>query len=148
MKVYLCGPINGRTDADCNDWRAFAKAALGPENCLDPMDRDYRGRELEPGIAKTIVEQDKNDIQACTDLLVYFDKPSVGTAMEVFYAWQHQRPVTIVNVSGKPPSPWLHYHSCLIVPSLPDAIAAIHRRHSVPGTVQLDHDPYPRARSK
>lgn len=26
--VYLCGPINGCTDAECNDWRSYAKAHL------------------------------------------------------------------------------------------------------------------------
>jgi hypothetical protein len=28
MKVYLCGPINGRSDDDCKAWREAAKAVL------------------------------------------------------------------------------------------------------------------------
>jgi hypothetical protein len=43
MKVYLCGPINGCTDSECIDWRAAAKKRLS--DTIDPMRRDYRGRE-------------------------------------------------------------------------------------------------------
>tara|TARA_R110000868_G_scaffold282507_1_gene542808 strand:+ start:1796 stop:2281 length:486 start_codon:yes stop_codon:yes gene_type:complete len=123
MKVYLCGPINGRTDAGCKDWREQAKENL--PDTLDPMDRDYRGRELEPGIAKEIVENDKTDIQSCDALLVMFDKPSVGTSMEVFLAWQLGKPVHVVNVSERPLSPWLIYHATVVHPSLKAAIAAL-----------------------
>jgi nucleoside 2-deoxyribosyltransferase len=127
--VYLAGPINGRTDSDCKDWRTLATEHLGAEHVLDPMRNDYRGRELEPGITQTIVDQDKTDIQVSSELLVYFDKPSVGTAMEILYAWQLGRPVFVVNVSGKVPSPWLAYHSQAIFPSLADALRAIDGRH-------------------
>lgn len=82
MRTYLCGPINGRSDDDCKGWREWVKERL--PNCVDPMDRDYRGRELEPGIAKVIVETDKADILGCDAMIVYFDKPSVGTVMRHF----------------------------------------------------------------
>lgn len=120
MKVYLCGPINGRSDVDCNDWRTSAKSLLGCET-LDPMVRDYRGRELEPGIAKEIVENDLLDIATADALLVMFDKPSVGTSMEIRVAWQEGKAIHIVNASGKPPSPWLLYHATAIHPDLPSA---------------------------
>lgn len=121
--VYLAGPINGRTDADCTDWRAQARAAL--ESVLDPMDRDYRGREHEPGIAATIVEQDKADINRCGAVLVYFDRPSVGTSMEILYAWQLGIPIVVVNVSGRPLSPWMTYHATVIASTLDEAIASL-----------------------
>ena len=120
MKVYLCGPINGRSDGDCKGWREYAKERL-PQTC-DPMDRDYRGRELEPGIAREIVENDKNDIRGCDALLVFFDKPSVGTSMEVLYAWERGVPVHVVDKSGKPLSPWLLYHATKIHPTLDAAV--------------------------
>lgn len=123
MKVYLCGPINGRTDSDCKDWRDYAKSKLA--DTLDPMARDYRGRELEPGIAREIVENDKLDIDACGALLVYYDKPSVGTSMEVLYAWQRGIPVIVVDASDKPLSPWLIYHSTNIHKSIDDALATL-----------------------
>ena len=82
MKVYLCGPINGCTDEVAKDWRSMVKAVL-PILALDPMDRDYRGRELER-VAKEIVENDKADIDQCGGLLVGYVKPSVGTSMEFY----------------------------------------------------------------
>ena len=123
MKVYLCGPINGRTDDDCTGWREYAKTHL--PDTLDPMARDYRGRELESGIAKDIVENDKLDIQASDVLLVFYDKPSVGTSMEVFYAHSLGKMVLVIDKSGKPLSPWMLYHSTSVHPSLDDAIASI-----------------------
>lgn len=134
--VYLCGPINGRSDADCKDWREEAKRLLAPLPTLDPMARDYRGRELEPGIAKEIVENDKADIDQCCALLVMFDKPSVGTAMEVLYArtevWARSNnfcpvrlPVVVVDVSGKPLSPWMLYHATSVHPTLAAACAVL-----------------------
>lgn len=118
--VYLCGPINGRSDDDCRNWREEAKNWL--LSYRDPMVRDYRGRELEPGIAAEIVENDKLDIGECDALLVYYDAPSVGTAMEILYAYEREIPVVVINKSAKPLSPWLIYHATEIVDTLDKAI--------------------------
>lgn len=109
--LYLCGPINGRTTEDATEWRELVKL-YWPGQTLDPMRRDYRGRETEPGIAARIVAGDIEDIQNSDAILVFFDKPSVGTAMEVFYAKHSlKKPVVVVNASGKPLSPWMLHHS-------------------------------------
>lgn len=126
MKTYLCGPINGRSDDDAKGWREWIKARL--PNCVDPMDRDYRGRELEPGIAKEIVENDKADILGCDAMIVYYDKPSVGTSMEILFAYQANggsMRVILVNKSQAPLSPWLIYHCPEICLTLEDAVAAL-----------------------
>jgi hypothetical protein len=123
MKVYLCGPINGRTDADCKDWRERAKEVF--PDALDPMDRDYRGRELEPGIAAEIVENDKKDIIASDAMLVMFDRPSVGTSMEVLFANERGLRIHLVDVSGRPLSPWLRYHVSFVHTSLEEALNAL-----------------------
>lgn len=126
--VYLCGPINGRTTDDCNNWREVAKVMLAPLETLDPMRRDYRGRESEPGIAQTIVEGDVEDIRASGALLVMFDRPSVGTAMEVRMAdAELGLPVHVVNISDRPLSPWMVYHAFAIHETLADACTAIRR---------------------
>jgi nucleoside 2-deoxyribosyltransferase len=109
-KVYLCGPINGCTDAECKDWRAFARENL-LRKTYDPMVRDYRGREMEPGIAAEIVEFDKLDVDNCDTVLVNYVKPSVGTSMEVLYAWERGKRVVVVHEPGAVLSPWLVYHS-------------------------------------
>ena len=122
LTLYLCGPINGRTDEECMSWREEAKQ-LWPGRCLDPLRRDYRGRELEPGIAGQIVAGDLEDIQISHGLLVFYDKPSVGTSMEIFHAkFNLGKPVVAVDVSGKPPSPWLVHHADTVVPTVRRAI--------------------------
>ena len=121
MKVYLCGPINGRSDDDCKLWREAAKEAL--PDTLDPMRRDYRGKEY--SAFREIVELDKIDVAQCDALLVYYDKPSVGTSMEMLWAWERGKLVVLIDRSAAPLSPWLIYHSHHVCESLDEAIALL-----------------------
>ncbi len=106
--TYLCGPINGCTDEECRDWREAAKVALTTDH-LDPMRRDYRGREDE--CIAEIVEGDKADIDKSDILLVNHPGPSTGTDMEILLAWQAGKLVVVVVPQGVRVSPWLRYHS-------------------------------------
>jgi nucleoside 2-deoxyribosyltransferase len=117
--VYLCGPINGCTDAECNDWRGYAKENLW--RTLDPMKRDYRGREAES--YREIVDLDKLDVRTCDVVLANCPKPSVGTSMEILLAWQAGKPVVVV--AQEPLSPWLRYHSTKVCGSIAEACAWI-----------------------
>lgn len=125
--IYLCGPINGCTDQECKDWRNYVKAySFVKEHkfqTLDPMRRDYRGKEGD--FTKELVELDKIDIANSDVILVNYDKPSVGTSMEVLYAFERGKLVVVVAKEGTNISPWLHYHSHKIVHSFPDAIEYI-----------------------
>lgn len=121
MKVYLCGPINGCTDEECKDWREYVKTQL--PDTIDPMRRDYRGREDD--FVQEIIWGDKLDIRASDALLVMYDKPSVGTSMEVMYAWQEGKTIVVVAPKGARISPWLKFHSNAIVHSLDRAIELI-----------------------
>lgn len=125
MIVYLCGPINGCTDGEAKDWREAAKKDHPEHRYIDPMRNDYRGRENEEGIDALIVEGDKDDIIASEVLLVNYDKPSVGTSMEVLFAAESGRVVVVVVKPGTVVSPWLKYHSDAIVPSFAEAFAKI-----------------------
>jgi nucleoside 2-deoxyribosyltransferase len=122
-KVYLCGPINGCTDAEAKDWREYVKTML--PDTLDPMRRDYRGREAE--CVDEIVELDKIDVTNSDVLLVNYDKPSVGTSMEVLYAFERGKAVVVVARPEASISPWLRYHSHSIVHSFAEAIDFINR---------------------
>jgi nucleoside 2-deoxyribosyltransferase len=112
-RIYLCGPINGCTDEECKDWREAVKAKW--PDAIDPMRRDYRGKEDES--VKQIVELDKIDIMNSDVVLVNYDKPSVGTSMEILYAFERGKFVVIVADHGARISPWLRYHSHAIVGS-------------------------------
>jgi hypothetical protein len=120
MKVYLCGGINGLSDAACNDWRAYAKARL--PDTLDPMRRDYRG--IESAHVELVVGGDIDDIYESGAVLANCVRPSWGTAMEIRVAWQLNKPVHAFVEPGTTPSPWLLYH-CTIHTSLDAAIDAI-----------------------
>jgi nucleoside 2-deoxyribosyltransferase len=108
--VYLCGGINGLTDGQCNNWRNEARGQLNGFNLIDPMRRDYRGRENE--CVNEIVELDKEDVCKSDIILVNATRPSWGTAMEVMFAYiigKH-----IVSVVSDVVSPWTRYHSSKI----------------------------------
>jgi len=117
--LYLCGPINGCTDAECTDWREYAKT-LWAGAVLDPMCRDYRG--IEDAAWRDIVELDKIDVTNADVLLVNYDKPSVGTSMEILYAWERGKLVVVVAAPDARISPWLRYHSHRIVHSFAEAV--------------------------
>lgn len=122
--VYLAGPINGCTDDEAVSWRELAKAQIGMDCCLDPMRRDYRGREGE--FTAEIVEADKADIFACGLVLANCWQQSTGTSMEVFYAHSIGKPVIAVVPPGAPVSPWLKYHAT-VRDSLGEAINEVLR---------------------
>jgi nucleoside 2-deoxyribosyltransferase len=115
--IYLAGPINGCTDEECSDWRKMFKQQF--PNALDPMVRDYRGKEDE--CYREIVDLDKRDIHDCDAVVVNYVKPSVGTSMEVFLAWSIGKPVCVVARDDAKISPWLRYHSTTIVHSFDEA---------------------------
>ena len=123
MVIYLCGGINGLSDADCRDWREVAKSLLTGET-LDPMRRDYRGREDES--VDAIVREDLEDIHASFYVLVNATRPSWGTAMEIAYAYTMRRPI-VAFVGEAPVSPWLRYHCGAIFKTLEEATAHINR---------------------
>ncbi len=123
QSVYLSGAMMNCTDEECRDWREDAKRQLKC-NTRDPMTlRDYRGREHEA--ITEIVEYDKADIDACDILLVNYVKPSVGTSMEMLYAWERGKRVLLVAPRESVLSPWLLYHSHQVFHSMQDALAHI-----------------------
>ena len=123
MKVYLCGPINGCSDDEATTWREWFKTNFRYARYVDPMVRDYRGKESSE--YREIVELDKRDIVACDALVVMYTQPSVGTSMEIFFAHSLGRPVIVIDESGKPISPWLRYHATTIVSTKDQAVSKL-----------------------
>ena len=127
MKIYLAGPIFQCEDHECRHWREEAKEKLNGHHVIDPMDRDYRGTT--DGNYVQIVEEDKALIDTCDVLLINHLKPSVGTSMEILYAWQKEKRVYAVCHNGTV-SPWLLYHCSRIFHSLDEAIDHLKRDNS------------------
>lgn len=124
--VYLAGPINGCNDEQANAWRARARAWLEQHGIgvIDPMRRDYRGREGDN--ARQIVEGDIADIQACDAVLVNCDRPSWGTAMEVRAAHaEFHKPVVGFMSDPRAASPWLQQHTEAVECSVERAVATL-----------------------
>lgn len=119
MKVYLAGPINGCNDDEANGWRQGVIDRHPDIEFLDPMRRDYRGREDE--YIDEIVGGDKTDIYSCDVFLAYAWQASWGTAMEIHLAWEQDKRVIVVVPEGQRVSPWLRYHSDSVVGSLGEA---------------------------
>ena len=121
-KVYLSGPIMDEHVGVAREWRKVASSLLNDNfTLLDPMRRNFRDREVDS--ANEIVEFDLLDIKNSDIILVNYDKPSIGTSMEVFYASQNLgkfviafSPFSFINCS-----PWMVKYSTKILPSLEEA---------------------------
>jgi nucleoside 2-deoxyribosyltransferase len=126
-RVYLAGPIFGKTDAECMGWRKEAAEWLRLHDFepVDPMARDYRGSEdLAP---EAIVSGDLADIASCGFVLVNANHASWGTAMEIVHAFQGDCTVVAFATHANAPriSPWLRVHSDAVYDSLSSALADI-----------------------
>jgi nucleoside 2-deoxyribosyltransferase len=123
--VYLAGGINGLSDTDAKDWREHAKAWL-IHDTLDPMRRDYRGKEDES--VDEIVSGDLEDINKSDVILASCVRPSWGTAMEIHYAtYIARKPVFAVVPEGQAVSPWLRHYTHAIYRTFEEAIDAINQ---------------------
>ncbi len=121
-KIYLCGPIMDEHEGAARAWREDAKKILGANfKLLDPMRRNFKDREVDS--ANEIVEFDLQDIRDADIVLVNYNKSSVGTSMEVFYA-SHELKKFVVAFSPftfKDCSPWMVRFCTKILPSLEEA---------------------------
>lgn len=122
--VYLAGPIHGKSDLECKAWRNHARSLLEDSGhfVVDPMDRDYRGRENEN--AERLVADDKAWIEQCDVVLVNASEPSWGTAMEVMYAISFGKRV-VAFTNSQSISPWLRCHAHAIFWNLQQAAAGV-----------------------
>ena len=121
-KVYLSGPIMDEHEGTAREWRKTASSILEDHfSLLDPMRRNFRDKEVDS--ANEIVEFDLLDIRNADIILVNYDKPSIGTSMEVFHACHNLgkfviafSPFSFLNCS-----PWMIKYCTKILPSLEEA---------------------------
>ena len=124
--IYLCGPIMDEQGGVARAWREEAKKLLSDNfKLLDPMRRNFKDREVDS--ANEIVEFDLQDIRDADIVLVNYNKSSVGTSMEVFYA-SHDLQKFVVAFSPftfQDCSPWMVRFCTKILPSLEKACTYI-----------------------
>jgi nucleoside 2-deoxyribosyltransferase len=127
-KIYLCGPIADASSDEAKNWRTRAKERLaGRFVLLDPMRRNFRDKEIDS--ANEIVDFDLQDVRDADILLVNYSKPSIGTAMEVFYA-AHDLGKFVIAFSPhkfEECSPWMIKFCTKILSSLDEAVDYIER---------------------
>ena len=134
--IYLCGPIHDCTEDEIVEWRQYVRTQvsyLHTVSVLDPTDRDFRTYDvLTDKEYKEIVELDKIDVALCDILFVNFNKAmarraSVGSSMEMLYAWEKGKHIIVANTAVVELSPWVHYHSHSLVDTLDAAIEEVFR---------------------
>lgn len=123
-KIYLSGPImDALADNEAVTWRERAKERLSKHFILlDPMRRNFKDREVDS--ANEIVEFDLQDVREADILLVNYNRASIGTSMEIFYA-AHDLGKFVVAFSPIPfkeCSPWIVRHCTKILPDLDKAM--------------------------
>ncbi|OGV52181.1 MAG: hypothetical protein A2X49_05910 [Lentisphaerae bacterium GWF2_52_8] len=126
LAIYLSGPIMDEHEGLARAWRDEAKRALRPTfKLLDPMRRQFKDREVDS--ANEIVEFDLQDVRDADIVLVNYNKPSIGTSMEVFYASHNlgKFVVAFSPFSYKDSSPWMVRFCTKILPSLEEASSYI-----------------------
>ena len=122
--VYLAGAIAGREFDDATDWRHLAKYQLEKRGIetLNPMrakealgeqnngriSQDFRDYEKNGAFFRSrgIMTRDFNDVKRCDVLLVNLrglTKPSLGTVMELGWAYAMQKPAVVaIEERGNP----------------------------------------------
>ena len=147
--VYLAGAIAGLQFDDATDWRNIAKYRLNERGVetLDPMRAKAQLGDQNNGRISTnfhdysgngaffrscgIMTRDFNDVQRCDVLLVNLldlGKPSLGTIMELAWAYALQKPAVVaIEAKGNPHDnhPMIHEAMPFRVESLDEAIDAV-----------------------
>jgi nucleoside 2-deoxyribosyltransferase len=130
-KIYLCGPIMDEVDGQARAWRSRARELLsGSFVLLDPMRRNFKDREVDS--ANEIVEFDLQDVRDADILLVNYNKPSIGTAMEVFYASHvlHKFVIAFSPFAFQECNPWMVKYCTKILPTMEESAVYI-REHFI-----------------
>ncbi len=146
-KVYLAGGIAGLQFDAATDWRVQAKHLLDIRGieALDPMrgklalasrgqiSRDFHDYENCGTFytAKGIMTRDFNDVKSCDALLVNLlglGNRSIGTIMELGWAYAFQKPaIVVIEKSGNPHDnhPMVHESMRFRVDNMEDGIDAV-----------------------
>ena len=120
--IYLSGPIqNVKERSEAANWRNEIKERYGEElNFLDPMDNAWNtAQDSVIANAAEIVKTDKLMILQSDILFAYVPFPSVGTSMEIMWAYTHGKIVLVWCPIVAPLSAWIIEHAHYIETTKP-----------------------------
>jgi len=120
IKVYLAGPMMDCNKEEMLDWRKKVKMDLKPYGVkfLDPTRRSKR-KNLS---SSYIVDCDKKDILNSDIVFVNLWKHSIGTSMEVLFAWENNKGIICCAQKDIMNNIWLKHHTGFVEDNLYDAI--------------------------
>ena len=130
-KVFLAGPIRGISREVSLGWRKLATKYLS--NKFEVI-HAMRGREEKEMFTdpRAAVIRDINDIKSVDILLVndtIKDCSMIGTSMEVFFAFQQNKPVVLFG-NAHEKDYWLNYHIHLRTKNLKEACEVLNKMFS------------------
>jgi hypothetical protein len=126
MNVYLSGPLTDCTDEEAFGWRRLVARFF----------ENTRLRVIIPGLDEhgkgydEIVRQDKRDIDSSCVVIANPWKDTVGTSMEVMYAYLRYTPVVVIARPNGAVNPWLMEHAWRIAGDVQDACNIVSARWS------------------
>jgi len=139
--IYLAGPVMSMDDGGAG-WREDVEAYCGdafetrnplskynlPVDDLQVVDDASHGGDAVVSVSE-IVETDKHLLAESDAVLVGYSKVhSIGTPMEVMWAYERDMPIVLWSRDFTPRSqlsPWYRYHVDHVVSDLPIALQAI-----------------------
>lgn len=128
--IYLSGPMGGCSFKEMTDWRAYATSKLDSESvkCISPT-RSFTQEVIPKETDKWINRRDYNDCVRSQCLLVNFKGMkhlSIGTVMEIAWAYQKQIPIVcICELDGPQAHPMLKDSITHEVTTIDEGIAAV-----------------------
>jgi hypothetical protein len=127
MQIYLAHPITARKkirEQELATEQRTGVELLNPfydtgRGDIEEIDVGLRGIwEIDPG---PVVDGDIKDIEKCHAFAaVLCDGISVGTIMEIVYAFKAKKRIYIIDLANKRDHPWIRYHATLIFSSWED----------------------------
>lgn len=129
--IYLAGPIQHATPDQRDGWRDHIIRNYSDDfELLDPREHVFDILGINYSFDANIVKTDLALISRCNVLLAYTPFPSVGTSMEIFYAYRFAEKIVVVWHPSKaePVSPWITAHASAVVRNLKDAMRYINSR--------------------
>jgi CheY-like chemotaxis protein/nucleoside 2-deoxyribosyltransferase len=133
LSIYLAGPITGLDKQEALSWRNEFKVRFGECHEIKiPLDRDIAYEGLE-GLERfrRIAYGERLDILNSDATIAVIDRPSMGTAMGIMYAYLSGRTVVIIHADPSIKlSPMVCHHNHFITDSVEHAISFIEMRHS------------------